>query len=267
MLNTVMPKRGTFFQLLASHTDRLVGGATATMRLLTALGAPGGQDLAALIDEVNVNENSADDIKAQYIRLLYESFTTPLNRQQMHTLMKDLDRVLDTLQSVANAVRMYQIELDVRNTGDGVAWRRRLRAAASRRRRARRPQAAGRGHRALPRGRGARGPRRGHDARGDHEALRRRGRRGRRVARDEDAPLLHGAGGRPLQLQAGRAHDRGDRAREPVAFSVPLWVGLQADVHLALDLARLKTDLRDSALDRGPFPFTGSLDRRRARTH
>ena len=110
MLNTVMPKRGTFFQLLASHTDRLVGGATATMRLLTALGAPGGQDLAALIDEVNVNENSADDIKAQYIRLLYESFTTPLNRQQMHTLMKDLDRVLDTLQSVANAVRMYQIE-------------------------------------------------------------------------------------------------------------------------------------------------------------
>ncbi|MBK7331947.1 MAG: hypothetical protein IPI87_06030 [Betaproteobacteria bacterium] len=44
MLKTVMPKRGTFFQLLASHTDRLVGGATATMRLLTALGAPGGQD-------------------------------------------------------------------------------------------------------------------------------------------------------------------------------------------------------------------------------
>ena len=44
------------------------------------------------------------------IRDRYESFTTPLNRQQMHTLMKDLDRVLDTLQSVANAVRMYQIE-------------------------------------------------------------------------------------------------------------------------------------------------------------
>ncbi|MCC7113256.1 MAG: DUF47 family protein [Burkholderiales bacterium] len=110
MLNNVIPQRGTFFQLLASHTDRLVGGANATMRLLTALGAPGGADHAALIEEVNVNENSADDIKAQYIRLLYESFTTPLNRQQMHVLMKDLDRVLDTLQSVANGVRMYHIE-------------------------------------------------------------------------------------------------------------------------------------------------------------
>jgi len=109
MLDKVMPKRGTFFQLLASHTDRLVGGANATMRLLNALGAPGAHDRAALIDEVNANENSADDIKDQYIQLLYESFTTPLNRQQMHTLIKDLDRVLDTLQSVANAVRMYHI--------------------------------------------------------------------------------------------------------------------------------------------------------------
>ena len=110
MLNNVMPQRGTFFQLLASHTDRLVGSANATLRLLTTLGAPGEHDRAALIEEVNVNENSADDIKTQYIRLLYESFTTPLNRQQMHVLMKDLDRVVDTLQSVANAVRMYHIE-------------------------------------------------------------------------------------------------------------------------------------------------------------
>ena len=109
MLNNVIPQRGTFFQLLGSHTERLVGGANATMRLLTALGTPGEHDDAALIEEVNVNENSADDIKEQYIRLLYESFTTPLNRQQMHTLIKDLDRVLDTLQSVANGVRMYRI--------------------------------------------------------------------------------------------------------------------------------------------------------------
>ena len=109
MFNNVIPQRGTFFQLLGSHTERLVGGANATMRLLTALGTPGEHDDAALIEEVNVNENSADDIKGQYIRLLYESFTTPLNRQQMHTLIKDLDRVLDTLQSVANAVRTYRI--------------------------------------------------------------------------------------------------------------------------------------------------------------
>ena len=40
---------------------------------------------------------------------MYESFTTPINRDQLHTLILDLDRVLNTLQSVANAVNMYNI--------------------------------------------------------------------------------------------------------------------------------------------------------------
>lgn len=108
MLQNVMPQRGRFFELLASHTERLVAGANATMRLVSGLGNQPGSN-AVLIEEVNFNENSADDIKTEFIKLLYESFTTPINRDQLHTLILDLDRVLDRLQSVANAVRMYSI--------------------------------------------------------------------------------------------------------------------------------------------------------------
>lgn len=109
MLNNVIPQRSTFFNLLAAHTDRLVAGASATLRLITGLGNQGEQT-DALIEEVNLNETSADGIKAEFTKLLYESFTTPINRDQLHTLILDLDRVLDTLQSVANAVPMYNIE-------------------------------------------------------------------------------------------------------------------------------------------------------------
>lgn len=108
MLKNVMPQRGTFFNLLAAHTERLVAGSSATLRLITGLGNQGEQT-DALIEEVNLNETSADSIKAEFIKLLYESFTTPINRDQLHTLILDLDRVLDTLQSVANAVSMYNI--------------------------------------------------------------------------------------------------------------------------------------------------------------
>ena len=108
MLNNVISQRGTFFILLAAHTDRLVAGASATLRLITGLGNEGHQT-ALLIEEVNLNETSADAIKADFIRLLYESFTTPINRDQLHTLILDLDRVLNTLQSVANAINMYSI--------------------------------------------------------------------------------------------------------------------------------------------------------------
>jgi len=110
MLTNVMPQRATFFLMLTSHTERLVGGANATMRLVSGLGNPSSEALESLIEEVNINEASADEIKQAFIRMLYESFTTPVNREQLHTLILDLDRVLDTLQSVANAVRMYRIE-------------------------------------------------------------------------------------------------------------------------------------------------------------
>ena len=108
MLDNVMPHRGAFYNLLGSHTDRLVAGANATLRLISGLGNQ-VVDSASLIEEVNLNETSADAIKADFIRLLYESFTTPINREQLHTLILDLDRVLDTLQSVANAIAMYNI--------------------------------------------------------------------------------------------------------------------------------------------------------------
>ena len=108
MLDNVMPQRGVFFGLLSSHTDRMVAAANATLRLVSGLGNP-NVDNAALIDEVNLNETSADDIKAQLIKMLYESFTTPINRDQIHTLTLDLDRVIDALQSVANSIATHHI--------------------------------------------------------------------------------------------------------------------------------------------------------------
>jgi uncharacterized protein Yka (UPF0111/DUF47 family) len=108
MLNNVMPQRGVFFSLLSAHTDFMVSGANATLRLISGLGNP-NVDNAALIAEVNFNEDSADDVKTQLIKLLYESFTTPINRDQIHTLTLDLDRIVDSVQSVANSIDIYHI--------------------------------------------------------------------------------------------------------------------------------------------------------------
>ena len=108
MFSSLMPQRREFFDLLAAHSDRLVAGANATLRLVNALGS-NNADVNALVKEVDLNEQSADKIKADIITLLHKSFTTPINRDQIHTLIIDLDNVLDTLQDVANAVSMYNI--------------------------------------------------------------------------------------------------------------------------------------------------------------
>jgi uncharacterized protein Yka (UPF0111/DUF47 family) len=66
--------------------------------------------LAALVAEVNLNEQNADQIKAKVIERLHQSFTTPINRDQIHALISDLDMTLNVLQSVANAMGMYSIK-------------------------------------------------------------------------------------------------------------------------------------------------------------
>lgn len=108
MFKALMPQRREFFDLLAAHSDRVVAAANAALRLIQALGT-NEADIDTLVKEVAHNEKSADQIKIELIALLHKSFTTPINRDQIHTLTIDLDRVLHSLRHVANAIDMYNI--------------------------------------------------------------------------------------------------------------------------------------------------------------
>ena len=109
MFSSLMPQRREFFELLAAHAEQVAAGANATLRLINGLG-DGSGNAAALVAEVNLNEKNADEIKAKVISRLHQSFTTPINRDQIHSLVTDLDMTLNVLQSVANAIDMYGIK-------------------------------------------------------------------------------------------------------------------------------------------------------------
>ena len=109
MLSSLMPQRKEFYVLLATLSDRVVAGANATLRLLNGLGN-NAEDLPTLVAEVSLLEQAGDKFKYELIQLLHRSFTTPINRDQIHTLTIDLDNVLNALQDVANAVGMYNIQ-------------------------------------------------------------------------------------------------------------------------------------------------------------
>ncbi|MBL8398170.1 MAG: DUF47 family protein [Candidatus Accumulibacter sp.] len=104
----MLPKRTEFFELLAAHAERVLAGANAMLRLVNSLGS-GDADIAPLIQEVNMNESSADQIKADLLNMLHKAFVTPLNRDQVYALTLDIDRVMNTIQDVAQAVSIYHI--------------------------------------------------------------------------------------------------------------------------------------------------------------
>jgi predicted phosphate transport protein (TIGR00153 family) len=109
MFSNLMPQRREFYDLLTSHTDRLMAAANAVLRLVNALGTE-SSETGELIKEVGLYEQSADKIKADLIALLHKSFITPISRDDIHTLITELDKVLGALQDVANAVGMYHIK-------------------------------------------------------------------------------------------------------------------------------------------------------------
>ncbi len=109
MLSSLMPQRKEFYELLAALSDRVVAGGNATLRLLNGLGGT-TEDLATLVAEVSLLEQAGDKIKAQVVTLLHRSFTTPINRDQIHSLVIELDGVLNALEDVARAVAMYNIK-------------------------------------------------------------------------------------------------------------------------------------------------------------
>ena len=109
MLSSLMPQRKEFYVLLAALSDRVVAGANATLRLLNGLGN-NAEDLPTLVAEVSLLEQAGDKIKAEVITLLHRSFTTPINRDQIHALVNELDVVLNALEDVARAVAMYNIK-------------------------------------------------------------------------------------------------------------------------------------------------------------
>lgn len=110
MFSGMMPKKKEFFDLLIAHSDRVVASANATLRLVNNLGSESPDDIELLVQEVDFNEKSGDKIKAEVIALLHKSFITPLDRDEIHNLTLELDKILSALRNVANAVSMYNIK-------------------------------------------------------------------------------------------------------------------------------------------------------------
>jgi len=108
MLGRFMPKEVKFFDFFNAHARECVLGAEKLMALMVALNtAP--EEAPALTIEIDAIEARADKITYETVSLLHSTFITPLDRNEIHQLISNLDDVLDTIQDAAQAVAMYDI--------------------------------------------------------------------------------------------------------------------------------------------------------------
>ena len=126
MFGRFMPREVKFFELFNAHVKEMVRGADALVAVMAALNQSQAA-AAAHADTLDSIEERADKIVDETMAKLHATFITPLDRDEIHQLIKHLDDVLDTMQDVAGTVTTYDIR---RATPEAIRFAEIIRASA-----------------------------------------------------------------------------------------------------------------------------------------
>ena len=107
LFGKLLPKEGNFFELFNQHADRIVDAARAFSNLVA------NYNDAHLRDKYNQDvdnaERAADRVTQEVNRLIHTTFITPIDREQIHTLINLMDDVADLIQDSAETMALYDV--------------------------------------------------------------------------------------------------------------------------------------------------------------
>ncbi|MDB5898607.1 MAG: hypothetical protein JWP22_2194 [Ramlibacter sp.] len=107
LFRKLLPREGNFFEMFNQHADRMVEGAHAFSKLVANY-----NDLALreqYTREVDHAERAADKVTHEVNRLIHQTFITPIDREQIHTLINTMDDVADLIQDSAETMSLYDV--------------------------------------------------------------------------------------------------------------------------------------------------------------
>ncbi len=110
----LLPREGNFFEMFNQHGDHIVEAARAFSKLVanysdTHLRQKYNQD-------VDNAERAADRVTHEVNKAIHVTFITPIDREQIHSLINTMDDVADLIQDSAETMALY----DVRHMTDEI---------------------------------------------------------------------------------------------------------------------------------------------------
>jgi len=101
----LLPREERFFNDFIALAEEIRRGAAVLQDML----AP-EQPVWDKADEIKEIEHRCDHLTHEIIQRLHRTFVTPLDREDIHTLARTLDDVMDAIDASAAIVRLYQIQ-------------------------------------------------------------------------------------------------------------------------------------------------------------
>ena len=105
MFRSILPKETNFFEYFEQHSRY---GIEACKELFAMLSAGGDMPVrAARIKEI---EREADSVTHACTDALHKTYITPIDRSEILGLMQRMDDVVDSIESIASRLVMYEIQ-------------------------------------------------------------------------------------------------------------------------------------------------------------
>ncbi len=107
-LRKLLPREGNFFELFDQHAARITEGAEAFMQMVRHYDDVPLREKYAV--EVDVAERAADKVTAEVQRLLHRTFITPIDPEQIRSLINAMDDIIDLLQDTSEVLSLYNVQ-------------------------------------------------------------------------------------------------------------------------------------------------------------
>jgi predicted phosphate transport protein (TIGR00153 family) len=108
LFGKLMPREGNFFEMFNQHAEYIVKAARSFAQLVANYDNVDQRE--RYNREVDDAEHSADRITEEVNRLLHKTFITPLDREQIHSLINTMDDVVDLIQDSAECMSLYDVK-------------------------------------------------------------------------------------------------------------------------------------------------------------
>lgn len=104
MFKGMMPREEKFFDLFRQASDLIVEGAKEFLEMLGDM-----QHVELRARTIKSIEHRADEVTHKTVELLHKTFITPLDREDIHKLISQMDDILDFIEAASERIHLYGI--------------------------------------------------------------------------------------------------------------------------------------------------------------
>lgn len=105
MFRKFLPKDNKIFNQLSEMSSLVLEGARVLTETLDKF-----ENLGEYASKIRLIEHKCDEITHSIINLLNETFVTPIDREDIHTLVNSLDDVIDCVDVIINRIDLYKVK-------------------------------------------------------------------------------------------------------------------------------------------------------------